>query len=95
MTTKLLKLPSLDGASYDMFAIIPPSMALADAVTLVNSVIAAVNAEDFHSEDGLCADGKPVQDNLWRRLEAHGFTFPKSGEGTFAVTANWDEHVPD
>lgn len=82
----MLRLPSVDGSSYDRFVTVPVGMDFMAAIALANRVIVEVNYEDSESADGCCADGESVEDNIRRRLEAQGFSFM-----SVESTLNWDE----
>lgn len=71
----IVRLPSGDGSQYDRFAVLPEGMSLSSAIAAANEAFQQVNKEDHESEDGTCADGDNVEDNVRRRLAALGFSF--------------------
>jgi len=88
-TRAFIVLPSADGAPFYLHAFGPEGMAHTDALVLVNTTIAQVNAEDATSSEagGGCNDGKVVEDVLKERLTACGFAFLK-GE----TSIPWDSY---
>lgn len=85
-TLKLLRLPSLDGAAYELLAVLPAGMSVDDGLSLANQIILEANRED-HVNEGTCDDGLPVETSIKNRLRANGFLFPEVG-----VTQCWDEY---